>query len=77
MSSPHPTQLDIAFTYHQAVISTVRCALRQSHGVDFAAGFVDEHRDAILVAALWRVCGYNARVAAGETSTSALARERL
>lgn len=62
MSAARSIQLDVALSYQQAVISTVRCALRQTHGADFAAGFVSEYREAIMVAALWRLCGHSERI---------------
>lgn len=59
MSTNRTLQPDLVIPYQQAVISTVLCALRQSHGADFAASFVSEYRHAILVAALWQTGSHN------------------
>lgn len=66
-------QLDSAFTYQQAAISAVLRALAQSHGVDFAADFVRDHRAAILIATRRHLCGRDERAVAGEALRLGLA----
>lgn len=73
MLAPRLIQLDGAFTYQQAAISAVLRALSQSHGDDFAADFVHDHREAILVATRRRLCGFDARAVASETLRLGLA----
>jgi hypothetical protein len=63
---PRPIQLDGAFTYQQAAISAVLRALAQSHGSDFAADFVRDHRAAILTATRRHLCGRDVRAVASE-----------
>lgn len=77
MSAPRCIQLDLAFTYQKAAISAVRGALRQTHGADFAAAFVREHRHAILVAALWHVIGHSKRPIDGEATGLGSVNERF
>lgn len=73
MLAPRFIQLDGAFTYQQAAISAVLRALAQSHGADFAADFVHDHRAAILMATRRRLCGCDARVVASEALRLGLA----
>jgi len=64
---PRLIQLDGEFTYQQVAISAVLRALAQSHGVDFAAEFVRDHRAAILIATRRHICGRDQRAVVGET----------
>lgn len=73
MLAPRHIQLDSAFTYQQAAISAVLRALAQSHGADFAADFVRDHRAAILIATRRRLCGRDARAVASEAFRLGLA----
>lgn len=73
MLAPRCIQLDVAFTYQQAVISAVLRVLAQSHGPDFAADFVRDHRAAILIATRRRLCGRDARVVASDALRLGLA----
>ena len=73
MLEPRLIQLDDAFTYQQAAISAVLRALAQSHGVDFAADFVRDHRAAILIATRRHLCGRDERAAASEALRLGLA----
>jgi hypothetical protein len=48
-------------------------ALAQSHGANFAADFVRDHRAAILIATHRRLCGRDARAVASEAVRLSLA----
>jgi hypothetical protein len=52
-----PIQLDAAFGFQRAAVHAVRTALATTHGDDFAAAFIAEHRQEILRAARTRLCG--------------------
>ncbi len=73
MPEPRLIELDGAFTYQQAAISAVLRALAQSHGVDFAADFVRDHRAAILIATRRHLCGRDERAVASEALRLGLA----
>ena len=77
MLEPRLIQLDAAFKYQQAAISAVLRALAQSHGVDFAADFVRDHREAILIATRRHLCGRDERVVADEALRLGLAYEGI
>jgi len=70
---PRLIELDGAFTYQQAAISAVLRALAQSHGVDFAADFVREHRASILIVTRRHMCGRDERAVGGEALRLGLA----
>ena len=73
MLEPRLIQLDDTFTYQQTAISAVLRALAQSHGVDFAADFVRDHRAAILIATRRHLCGRDERAVASEALRLGLA----
>ena len=73
MPAPRPIQLDVVFTYQRAAILAIHRALAQSHGDDFATGFVREHQEGIRAAAIRRVCGRSTRDVANEASRLSLA----
>lgn len=73
MVEPRLIHLDSAFTYNQAAISAVLRALAQSHGVDFAADFVRDHRAAILSVTRRHLCGRDERAIASEALRLGLA----
>lgn len=73
MSAPRLIQLDCAFVYQQAAISAVLRALAQTHGADFSADFVREHRAAILAATRTRLRDRDAYTVMGEAMNLSLA----
>lgn len=64
MLEPRPIQLDGALTYQEAEISATLRARAQSHGVEFVADFVRDHRAAILIAKRRHRCGRAVRTGA-------------
>jgi hypothetical protein len=52
-----PIQLDPAFSYQQAALLRTYRTLRETHGEAFAAHFLDEYKDQVLLAAKSRMCG--------------------
>ncbi len=66
-------QLDSIYTYQQAAISAVLRALAQSHGAEFAADFVRDHRTAILSVTRRHVCGRDSHAVVDEARRLSLA----
>lgn len=54
----HATQL-IHLDYQQAVIAAVRHSLSLTHGDEFAAHFICEHEQAVLLSARKRLCSHS------------------